>query len=76
VNDNMIVAATGGWQRTSMSFGGRTSSHCPRGARWWRIIEGELLLVMGDNITTDHIMPSRRQILPVALERACAERVC
>ena len=63
-DDNMIIATAGGWR----GRGGaarpehQAAAHDPACRT---TLAGEVLLKVGDNITTDHIMPAGAQVLPL-----------
>ncbi len=64
VNDNMIISPGADGSGVEVVRGPNIKA-LPRGTELPGDIEGELLLVMGDNITTDHIMPAGAQVLPL-----------
>jgi aconitate hydratase len=64
VNDNMIVAPLADGSAVDVVRGPNIKP-LPKGVQVPADIEGELLLAMGDNITTDHIMPAGASILPL-----------
>jgi len=63
IDDNMIVAPPEDGSQVMVLRGPNIKPLPTRGALA-DSVEGELLLVTGDNITTDHIMPAGAQILP------------
>jgi aconitate hydratase len=63
VNDNMIVPPPADGRAVEVVRGPNIKP-LPQGAVVPDCVEGELLLVTGDNITTDHIMPAGASILP------------
>jgi len=63
IDDNMIVAPLEDGSGVEVLRGPNIKPLPTRGALA-DSVEGELLLVTGDNITTDHIMPAGAQILP------------
>ena len=64
IDDNMIVAPEKGPSRVEIVRGPNIKPFPMRGPLE-NTIEGTLLLIMGDNITTDHIMPAGAKILPL-----------
>ena len=64
VDDNMIVAPDRERADTEIARGPNIKPLPTRGPVPDEIV-GELLLVTGDNITTDHIMPAGAQVLPL-----------
>ncbi|MEN6478471.1 MAG: aconitate hydratase [Anaerolineales bacterium] len=64
VNDNMIIAPPPDGSAVEVVRGPNIKP-LPRGIAIEGDLEGELLLAMGDNITTDHIMPAGAKILPL-----------
>ncbi|HHX64660.1 MAG TPA: aconitate hydratase [Chloroflexi bacterium] len=63
VNDNMIIPPTEDGETVEVVRGPNIQPLPTRGPLH-DPLEGELLLVMGDNITTDHIMPAGADVLP------------
>jgi len=63
VNDNMIIPPPADGSAVEIVRGPNIKPLPTRGPLT-DDLEGELLLVMGDNITTDHIMPSSADLLP------------
>jgi aconitate hydratase len=63
VNDNMIVPPLEDGDEVEVVRGPNIKPLPTRGPLH-DPLEGELLLVMGDNITTDHIMPAGADVLP------------
>ena len=63
VNDNMIIPPLADGSGVKVVRGPNIKPLPTRGPLL-DDLEGELLLVMGDNITTDHIMPSGADLLP------------
>jgi aconitate hydratase len=63
VDDNMIAAPPADGASVEIVRGPNIKPLPTRGALE-DVLAGELLLVMGDNITTDHIMPAGAEILP------------
>ena len=74
VNDNMIIPPLedGSQRRGRARPQHQAAAHC---ADRWTIRSRAAAAGTGDNITTDHIMPAGAQVLPLALQRACAERI-
>ena len=64
IDDNMIVAPPADGSRVEVLRGPNIKPLPTRGPLD-DTLEGTLLLVTGDNITTDHIMPAGAQILPL-----------
>ncbi len=66
INDNMIIPPVPEKEaeRTEILMGPNIKP-CPRGSRLPTIIQGTVLIKVGDNITTDHIMPAGAKILPL-----------
>jgi len=64
VNDNMIIAPSEHPQQVEVVRGPNIKPLPTRGPME-ETLQGELLLVTGDNITTDHIMPAGASILPL-----------
>jgi len=64
INDNMIIAPPADGSQIEIVRGPNIKP-LPRGAVVPDELEGELLLALGDNITTDHIMPAGSAILPL-----------
>jgi aconitate hydratase len=64
VDDNMIIAPDRERANTEIVRGPNIKPLPTRGPVADEIV-GELLLVTGDNITTDHIMPAGAQVLPL-----------
>jgi len=63
-DDNMVIAPLADGSSVEIVRGPNIKPLPMRG-RLDETIEGQLLLVVGDNITTDHIMPAGAQILPL-----------
>jgi len=65
INDNMISSpATPEEAATLSTVKGPNIKECPAGAPLAETVECECVLKVGDNITTDHIMPAGAKILP------------
>jgi len=65
INDNMIAApATEEEGKKLSTVKGPNIKECPAGAPLSETVECECVLKVGDNITTDHIMPAGAKILP------------
>lgn len=66
INDNMIVEPVdrGEAEKTEI-LRGPNIKPCPAGKEVPETLEAEVLLVAGDNITTDDIMPAGSKILPL-----------
>ncbi|MDP2892640.1 MAG: aconitate hydratase [Bacillota bacterium] len=63
VNDNMITPPAKDPDKVEVVRGPNIKPF-PQNKPLSGRVEGEVLLVMGDNITTDHIMPSNSKLLP------------
>jgi len=63
INDNMIVPPPKDGSGVEIARGPNIKPLPTRGPLE-DCLEGELLLVTGDNVTTDHIMPAGAQVLP------------
>ena len=79
VNDSMIVRPPRN-RRSVRIIRGPSIKPLPRFPRLPDVIEGEVLLVCGDNVSTDEIMPAGADILPLrsnipALARHAFERL-
>jgi len=76
VNDNMIIAPQPAMQTAPELVRGPNIQPLPTRGPLSATLRGELLLKVGDNITTDHIMPAGAQLLPLRSNiPACAEHV-
>ncbi len=76
VNDNMIIAPQPAMQPAPELVRGPNIQPLPTRGPLSATLRGELLLKVGDNITTDHIMPAGAQLLPLRSNiPACAEHV-
>jgi len=65
INDNMIAApATEEEGKKLSTVKGPNIKECPAGTPLAETVECECVLKVGDNITTDHIMPAGAKILP------------
>lgn len=65
INDNMIAAPADADEAKSLStLKGPNIKECPAGTPLTENIACECVLKVGDNITTDHIMPAGAKILP------------
>ena len=64
IDDNMILPPQEGGEEVEIVRGPNIAPLPTRGPLA-DVLEGELLLVTGDNITTDHIMPAGAQVLPL-----------
>lgn len=64
VNDNMIVPPTKDPEQVTVVRGPNIKPLPIRGSLQDRL-EGQILLITGDNVTTDHIMPAGADILPL-----------
>ncbi|MHB9144254.1 MAG: aconitate hydratase [Symbiobacteriia bacterium] len=64
INDNMIVAPAVDPSKVEV-LRGPNIKPLPIAAPLAQKIDGEILLKVGDNITTDHIMPAGAKILPL-----------
>ncbi len=65
INDNMIAAPATEEEAEKLStIKGPNIKECPSGAPLAETVECECVLKVGDNITTDHIMPAGAKILP------------
>jgi aconitate hydratase len=64
VNDNMIVPPTKDPEQVTVVRGPNVKPLPTRGPLQDRL-EGQILLITGDNVTTDHIMPAGADILPL-----------
>jgi aconitate hydratase len=64
LNDNMVIAPPADASQVEVVRGPNIKPLPTRGPLD-DTLQGELLLVMGDNITTDHILPAGAKILPL-----------
>ena len=65
INDNMIAPPASEEEAMSLeTLKGPNIKECPAGTPLAEKIECECVLKVGDNITTDHIMPAGAKILP------------
>jgi len=64
LNDNMVVTPPADTSQIEVVRGPNIKPLSTRGPLE-DTLQGELLLVMGDNITTDHILPAGAKILPL-----------
>ena len=65
INDNMVAPpATEEESKALSTVKGPNIKECPAGAPLAETVECECVLKVGDNITTDHIMPAGAKILP------------
>lgn len=62
VNDNMIIKPS---KKKVEILRGPNIKPCPVKAPMGKSVTGETLLKVGDNVTTDHIMPAGARILPL-----------
>jgi aconitate hydratase len=62
--DDNLVIMPGGADSDAPVVRGPNIKPFPIGKALQRRLEGEVLIKLGDNITTDHIMPSNAQLLP------------
>jgi len=63
INDNMIMASANNHEEVEIIRGPNIKSF-PLGKSLLPKIQGKVLIKVGDNITTDHIMPSPAKLLP------------
>ncbi|MDP4146072.1 MAG: aconitate hydratase [Bacillota bacterium] len=63
INDNLIVAPAENSADVEIVRGPNIKPF-PEGKALTETVEGEALIKVGDNITTDHIMPSNAKLLP------------
>ncbi|HHW31987.1 MAG TPA: aconitate hydratase [Clostridiaceae bacterium] len=63
INDNLIVPPAENGESVEIVRGPNIKPF-PRGKKLQDVIEGDVLIKVGDNITTDHIMPSNAKLLP------------
>jgi aconitate hydratase len=63
INDNMIVAPANNYEKVEVIKGPNIKPF-PLGKPLLPEIQGRVLIKVGDNITTDHIMPSPAKLLP------------
>ena len=63
LNDNMVVMPPEDGSDVEI-LRGPNIKPCPRNQRLGDTLVGEVLIVLEDNITTDHIMPSNASLLP------------
>lgn len=64
VDDNMILAPAENGSKVEI-LRGPNIAPCPTKEPLEEMLEGEVILKVGDNITTDHIMPAGAKILPL-----------
>lgn len=64
INDNMLIAPPHNGERIEVSRGPNIKP-LPVAEPMPEALRGELLLKVGDNITTDHIMPAGAKVLPL-----------
>lgn len=66
INDNMVLEPLSLEEAKEVSvFYGPNIKPLPKFPPLPQILEGEALITLGDNITTDHIMPAGAKILPL-----------
>jgi aconitate hydratase len=63
INDNMIIASANNYKEVEVIRGPNIKPF-PLGKPLLSKIQGKVLIKVGDNITTDHIMPSPAKLLP------------
>ena len=63
INDNLIVKPAEDGENIEVVRGPNIKPF-PKGAELKEEVEGKALIKVGDNITTDHIMPSNAKLLP------------
>ena len=63
INDNMIITPTNNYEEVEVIRGPNIKPF-PLGKPLLPKIQGKVLIKVGDNITTDHIMPSSAKLLP------------
>ena len=63
INDNMIIAPANNYEEVKVIRGPNIKPF-PLGKPLLPKIQGKVLIKVGDNITTDHIMPSNAKLLP------------
>ncbi|QGU95611.1 aconitate hydratase [Clostridium bovifaecis] len=63
INDNLIVKPAENGEEIEVVRGPNIKPF-PKGEELKDIVEGKALIKVGDNITTDHIMPSNAKLLP------------
>ncbi len=63
IDDSMIIAPASDGSLVEVVRGPNIKP-VPKGKQLTDVIEGKVLLKVGDNITTDHIMPSNAKLLP------------
>ncbi|HAJ33490.1 MAG TPA: aconitate hydratase [Candidatus Atribacteria bacterium] len=63
INDNMIIASANNYEEVEVIRGPNIKPF-PLGKPLLSKIQGKVLIKVGDNITTDHIMPSPAKLLP------------
>jgi len=63
VNDNMIIPPSNTPEKVEAIWGPNIKPF-PLNIPLPRKVEGKILIKLGDNVTTDHIMPSNAKILP------------
>jgi aconitate hydratase len=63
INDNLIVAPAEDSYTVEVIRGSNIKPF-PRGEALGKLLSGKVLTKVGDNITTDHIMPSNAKLLP------------
>jgi len=64
VDDSMIIVPKSGDEQGEVRRGPNIKA-LPTNAELPNLLEGEVLIKVGDNITTDHIMPAGAKILPL-----------
>lgn len=63
INDNLIIPPAENPEQVEIIRGPNIKPF-PRGKELEQIVKGKVLTKVGDNITTDHIMPSNAKLLP------------
>jgi aconitate hydratase len=63
INDNMIITPTNNYEEVEVIRGPNIKPF-PLGKPLSPKVQGKVLIKVGDNITTDHIMPSPAKLLP------------
>jgi aconitate hydratase len=64
INDNMIIPPAAGKEKVEVFYGPNIKP-IPVAGKVGDIIEGQVLIKVGDNITTDHIIPGTAKLLPL-----------